>query len=408
MKKFLLRTFMTFSIIFIFIFCFTMILEYKNKEALNSKVNVQIQMNNGQIQVPETPAKVKANYEFSQFYFFTSLGIGLITPVLFYKFGGIEVIKKKNFKHKLIEGGALIILYSFFSEVLIISRVFFSSFYRGRLVGLRHETLLHFTKNYLIEGLFGFVITIPVIAIIYIIYLKRKRWYLISAIIIIKISLISTYIYPYIDEMENDLIVMDEGDLKSKIQGLAKDAGIEDIDIRIIEKSQETASMNAYMTGMGKSRRIVFWDTTLNGLNEEEILSVAAHEMGHYKKNHIQKSTALAILGMLISFILLDKIMKKYKGKDYRKIEYLPHILFIANVIALLSTPIETAYSRKNEIEEDKFAIELTDDSYTNGALEIRFINSNLSPIDVKGLYKWLAYDHPTTRERIELSNESN
>lgn len=408
MKKFLLRTFMTFSIIFIFIFCFTMILEYKNKEALNSKVNVQIQMNNGQIQVPETPAKVKANYEFSQFYFFTSLGIGLITPVLFYKFGGIEVIKKKNFKHKLIEGGALIILYSFFSEVLIISRVFFSSFYRGRLVGLRHETLLHFTKNYLIEGLFGFVITIPVIAIIYIIYLKRKRWYLISAIIIIKISLISTYIYPYIDEMENDLIVMDEGDLKSKIQGLAKDAGIEDIDIRIIEKSQETASMNAYMTGMGKSRRIVFWDTTLNGLNEEEILSVAAHEMGHYKKNHIQKSTALAILGMLISFILLDKIMKKYKGKDYRKIEYLPHILFIANVIALLSTPIETAYSRKNEIEADKFAIELTDDSYTNGALEIRFINSNLSPIDVKGLYKWLAYDHPTTRERIELSNESN
>jgi STE24 endopeptidase len=344
MKKFLLRTFMTFSIIFIFIFCFTMILEYKNKEALNSKVNVQIQMNNGQIQVPETPAKVKANYEFSQFYFFTSLGIGLITPVLFYKFGGIEVIKKKNFKHKLIEGGALIILYSFFSEVLIISRVFFSSFYRGRLVGLRHETLLHFTKNYLIEGLFGFVITIPVIAIIYIIYFKRKRWYLISAIIIIKISLISTYIYPYIDEMENDLIVMDEGNLKSKIQGLAKDAGIEDIDIRIIEKSQETASMNAYMTGMGKSRRIVFWDTTLNGLNEEEILSVAAHEMGHYKKNHIQKSTALAILGMLISFILLDKIMKKYKGKDYRKIEYLPHILFIANVIALLSTPIETAY----------------------------------------------------------------
>lgn len=408
MKKFLLRTFMTFSIIFIFIFCFTMILEYKNKEALNSKVNVQIQMNNGQIQVPETPAKVKANYEFSQFYFFTSLGIGLITPVLFYKFGGIEVIKKKNFKHKLIEGGALIILYSFFSEVLIISRVFFSSFYRGRLVGLRHETLLHFTKNYLIEELFGFLITIPVIAIIYIIYLKRKRWYLISAIIIIKISLISTYIYPYIDEMENDLIVMDEGDLKSKIQGLAKDAGIEDIDIRIIEKSQETASMNAYMTGMGKSRRIVFWDTTLNGLNEEEILSVAAHEMGHYKKNHIQKSTTLAILGMLISFILLDKIMKKYKGKDYRKIEYLPHILFIANVIALLSTPIETAYSRKNEIEADKFAIELTDDSYTNGALEIRFINSNLSPIDVKGLYKWLAYDHPTTRERIELSNESN
>lgn len=408
MKKFLLRTFMTFSIIFIFIFCFTMILEYKNKEALNSEVNVQIHRVNGQIQVPETPPKVEANYEFSQFYFFSSLGIGLITPILFYKFKAIEVIKKKNFKHKLVEGGALIILYSMFSEILIMSKVFFSSFYRGRLVGLRHESLLEFTKNYLFEGLIGFLITLPVIVIIYIIYLKKKRWYLISAIIIILISLAATYLYPYIDEMENDLIVMEEGDLKSKVQYLARNAGIENLDIRIIEKSQETTSMNAYMTGIGNSRRIVFWDTTLNGLKEDEILSVAAHEIGHYKENHIQKSTALAIVGMLICFILLDQIMKKYKGKDYRKIEYLPHILFIVNIMALLATPIETAYSRKNEIEADKFAIELTNDSYTSGALEIRFINSNLSPIDVKGLYKWLAYDHPTTRDRIELSNESN
>ena len=408
MKKFLLRTFMSFSIIFIFIFCTTMILEYKNKDALNSEVNVQIQSVDGKIQVPDTPPKVQANYEFSQFYFFTALGISLITPILFYKFGGIELIKKRAFKHKVVEGIVLIILYSIFSEILIISKVFFSSFYRGRLVGLRHETLLEFIVKYFTEGIIGFLLTVPVILIIYILYLKKKRWYLISAIIMIAISLVATYVYPYIDEIENDLVVMGDGDLKSKIQEIAKKADIQDLDIRVIEKSHETTSMNAYMTGIGNSRRIVFWDTTLNGLNEEEILSVAGHEMGHYKENHIQKSIALAIIGILLSFIILDQIMKRYKGKDYRKIDYLPHILFIVNVMAILATPIETAYSRKNEIEADKFAINLTNDSYTNGALEIRFINSNLSPIDINGLYKWLASDHPTTRERIELSNEGH
>jgi STE24 endopeptidase len=384
-----------------------MLLEYKNKDALKSEVNVQIQMVDEKIQVPDTPPKVQANYEFSQFYFFTALGISLITPILFYKFGGIELIRKRAFKHKVVEGIVLIILYSIFSEILIISKVFFSSFYRGRLVGLRHEALLEFIQNYFTEGTIGFLLTVPVILIIYILFLKKKRWYLISAIIMIVISLVATYVYPYIDEIENDLVVMEDGDLKSKIQDIAKKADIQDLDIRVIEKSQETTSMNAYMTGIGNSRRIVFWDTTLNGLNEEEILSVAGHEMGHYKENHIQKSIALAIVGILLSFIILDQIMKRYKGKDYRKIDYLPHILFIVNVMAILATPIETAYSRKNEIEADKFAIDLTNDSYTNGALEIRFINSNLSPIDVKGLYKWLAYDHPTTRERIELSNES-
>ena len=398
MKKFLLGTLMSFSIIFIFMFCSTMLIEYVNKEELNTKVDVQIEVVDGQIKVP-------ANYEFSKFYYFSSLGIGLLTPILFYKFGGIELIKKKNYKHKLFEGLSLIILYGLFSEILIISKVFFSSFYRGGLVGLRHETLLEFIKSYFTEGIIGFIIALPIAILIYILYLKKKAWYLFSAMVIIILSVATTYVYPYIDEIENDLTVMEDGDLKSKIQDLANKAGTYDIDIRVIEKSQETTSMNAYMTGIGNSRRIVFWDTTISGLNEEEILSIAAHEMGHYKMNHIQKSIALSIVGVLICFVLLDQIMKKYKGKDYRKIEYLPHIIFIVNILLLLVTPIETAYSRKNEIEADKFAIELTNDSYTNGALEIRFINSNLSPIEVNGLYKWLNYDHPTVSDRINLSN---
>ena len=58
------------------------------------------------------------------------------------------------------------------------------------------------------------------------------------------------------------------------------------------------------------------------------------------------------------------------------------------------------------EVEADTFAMEITNDGYTNGALELKFIESNLTPVDVDPVIKWLAYDHPTCRERIELSNE--
>ena len=198
---------------------------------------------------------------------------------------------------------------------------------------------------------------------------------------------------------------MEEGEIKEKVLELAENVGIKDLQVMVIPKSEETNSINAYMTGMGKSRRIVFWDTTLKQLNKQEIISVAAHEMGHYKLKHIQKSMVLSILISLMALILLNAIMEKHKGKNYRNIDNLSKLIFIFNLITLFSTPIEQGYSRKIEIEADKFAIEKTGDYYTNGALEIKFIESNLSPVDVDKLYKYFAYSHPTTKERIELSN---
>ena len=75
------------------------------------------------------------------------------------------------------------------------------------------------------------------------------------------------------------------------------------------------------------------------------------------------------------------------------------------NLISLIVTPMETAYSRKIETQADNFAMEVTNDPVTNGLLEIKFVQSNLTPVDVKGFYKYMAYDHPTAKERIENSN---
>ena len=270
------------------------------------------------------------------------------------------------------------------------------------------ETFLGFFKRYFTESLLDLLIALPVIIIIYIIYLKFKNWYFIAAAILIAVSLVSNYVYPYIDEMQNDLRIMEDGELKEKILALSREAEIDNLEVMVIPKSKETSSMNAYMTGINNSRRIVFWDTTLKGLNEKEILSVAAHEMGHYKLNHIQMSILISSLTTVLTLLVLHNIMRKYKGRNYRTIDNIPQILFALNLIGLLITPLDSAYSRKIEVDADIFAMELTDDGYTNGALEIRFIESNLTPVDVDGLYKWLAYDHPTVKERIELSNEFN
>ncbi|MDS0524748.1 M48 family metallopeptidase [Clostridium sp. SHJSY1] len=406
MKKFLVRTLVGFSLIFIILFALTMALEFKNKSGLTEQVKVEESIVDGQIQVPETPKKVQANYEFSQLYFFCGTLISLGTPILFYYFGGIELIKRMKLKKKIIEGIVLCILYGALSEILLFPKVLFSSFYRARLVGLSNQSFFNFLSDF-IKGLGeDLIFVLPIAVVIYLIFLKRKRWYIWVSGILVSVSLISNYVYPYIDEMENNLVDMEDGELKDKILELSKDAGIENLDIKVIPKSHKTESMNAYMTGIHNSRRIVFWDTTLNKLSEKEILSVAAHEMGHYKLNHIQKSMILGLLGIVMMVLAIHIFMLKSKGREYRIIDNVPRILLILSIISILTAPLETAISRKAEVEADEFAMKVTHDNLTNGLLELKFVESNLTPINVNSLYKWLAYDHPTVKERIENSNK--
>lgn len=406
MRKFLIRTFMSFSIIFILMFGSTMFLEYRNKAKLQEQVKVECQIKDNEIVVPDMPSKVEANLEFSEFYFFTGLTISFLAPILFLHYGGIEIIKKRNLKSKVKEGVLLILVYGIFSEVLIFPKILFSSFYRLRLVGLSSQSFTGFIGDYVKGNIEDLLILMPVGIIIYLIYIKKKNWYIWMAAIIIIVSIGGSYIYPYIDEYTNELVDMEEGELKEKLILLSKEAGIENLEIKVIPKSYKTNSMNAYMTGIHNSRRIVFWDTTLNQLSEKEILSVAAHEMGHYKLNHIRNSMILEMIVLVLTVILVHNILLKIKGREYRTIDNLPFILVVFNILSILISPLETGYSRKIETQADNFAMEVTKDPVTNGMLELRFIESNLTPVDVNKFYKWMAYDHPTCKERIENSNK--
>ncbi|MDD6794420.1 MAG: M48 family metalloprotease [Clostridiaceae bacterium] len=406
MKKFLCRTFLTFSFMFILLFLVTMAFEYTNKENLNSEVNVKYTVEeSGKIQVPDMPPKVKVNYWYSNVYYFTSLAMTIVLPILFVKFGGIEIIKKCRFKRKVIEGIVFFLLYDLFSLVITFPKILFSSFYRAKLVGLSNESFSGFMWRFTKSNLMNLGISLLIFTVVYLFFIKKKRWYIYIIALSLIISFGGSYLYPYFDEIENDLVEMEDGELKTEIVNLANEAGIDGLDVRVVEKSSSTNSINAYMTGIGNTRRIVFWDTTLK-LSHKDILSIAAHEMGHYKLKHIQKGTVLSMIMAIILVLVIHFTLKKLKGNNYRVMENVPLIILMINIISILSSPIETAYIRRQEYEADEYAMEMTMDPYTNGKLEVQFINTNLTPVDVNSVYKWLCYDHPTVKERIEHSNK--
>jgi len=207
---------------------------------------------------------------------------------------------------------------------------------------------------------------------------------------------------------------MSDKKLEQKVITLAERSGINDAQLYVVDKSKETKTMNAYMTGIFNTKRIVIWDTTLTGLNEREVLVVVAHEIGHYVLGHIPKSIALGFFGILLVLYLVNKtcvvIVKRLKGnfgiRNISDMATIPLILVVINIYTFIATPLENAYSRHIELEADRFAIELTKDNFSNATTEIKFLESNLSIPKPGLLFKLWNYDHPTVEERINFSNE--
>ncbi|MEQ8154401.1 MAG: M48 family metalloprotease [Clostridiaceae bacterium] len=411
MKKFLFKLLIMVSVIFFITMVFTLVLESRYKEQLTIARTVKINIENNKIVPPvESPVSI-VNYNFSKGFFLISLISTLILPVFLLNSGIGEIFDKKfkESKKYLKDGFIMGVLYYLTSSAVFFPIAFFSGFYRLKLVGLLNYKFFQWIIDYLKNEFFGLLLASLIFGIVYYIFKKYKLWPVLLILFSITVTITGIFIFPLtIDPLLNKISPMENKSLELKIKELAKENGIDDIGVYQVEMSRETSSLNAYMTGIFSSRRIVIWDTVLHSLDDKEILSIVAHEIGHYNLNHIPKGASLEFILSLFTYgtayIISAKISEK-RGRDVKGAYGILYILVISTFIGMLLNPISLYYSRKAEIEADKFAIEATKDNLTNGILEIRFMESNLSPYDVDYWYKVLRYDHPTTKERIDLSN---
>ncbi|WP_238904239.1 M48 family metallopeptidase [Clostridium sp. YIM B02506] len=412
MKKVLSQLLVFVTIVFFITAGVTLFIEYKNKESLGEKSKIEIKIENNKIIVPEETSIVKTNYIFSKNYFVIRTILAILIPIFILKSSLLEYAEElfnKKIKNNFSQGVIMGIAYTIINFVILFPIAFFSSFYRLKLVGLLNYGFIDWLLDLLKGEILNLVIFSLFLGISFYIIKSIKRWILSLGVLYALIMIFGVFIYPVvIDPLINDIKPVSDKALETKIINLAEKNGIKNLKVYEIKKSDETSALNAYMTGIFSTKRIVIWDTTLQSLNEDEILSVVAHEIGHYKLNHIPKGMVLeAVLSMITygsSIILL--LMINRKSRRALKGPYgLGYVLLYSTIISMVTSPISLYYSRKIEIEADRFAIEATNDNLTNGILELRFMETNLSPYNVDEWYKILRFDHPTAKERIELSN---
>lgn len=242
-----------------------------------------------------------------------------------------------------------------------------------------------------------------------------RRWWLYTGLLLLPFAFIVAVVMPVvIDPLFNDFHPMADKDLEKKILALAERAGIEGSRVFVVDKSKDTKQVNAYVTGLGGTKRIVLWDTLLHRLDEQEILFIVGHEMGHYVLHHVIQGTLVAVALGFLGLWLLDRgarwVLAASGGRmgfdRLDDIASLPLLLLGVNLLYLILAPLGLVFSRHCEHEADRFGLEITENNQAAARSFVDLQRENLG-VPWPGLfYKVWRGSHPSLGERIEFCND--
>ncbi len=308
------------------------------------------------------------------------------------------------------------IIYSIIEALIYFPLDLYTGFFRMHHFGLSNQTF----NQWLVEFIKSFMVnTVIVAAIIWIpfIIIKKcpRRWWLYLALATIPYLFAISYIQPVIiDPVFNQYKSVEDANLSAKIDQLLEETSIENCQVYQVDKSKETNQMNAYMTGVFNTKRIVLWDTTINYLNTDEVLGVTAHEIGHYLMGHIWKSIIIGGFGSIILLYIVYRLSNwfliKSKGRwGFAKLSDVaayPLIILMINVMLFVSAPVINAYSRSIEMEADRFELELTQNNFATATATVKLHQQSLTMPEPGYVYMLWTYDHPTYKSRVDFANE--
>jgi STE24 endopeptidase len=226
-------------------------------------------------------------------------------------------------------------------------------------------------------------------------------------------SIFITYVSPYVIEpLFNKFTPLDDVDLRENAIRVAAKAGINVSKVLKMDESKRSRHTNAYFTGLGKTKRIVLFDTLLQGMNQDEILAVLAHEIGHWKRRHLVKGMFLFQLLSLVTLFVAyrsaaDGFLASLFG-IYQDNFFVSLVLFglLADVAMFFLKPAFNALNRRFENEADRFSCALEGRADAMIAALVKLSRENLSNLYPHPLYVLFHYSHPPVVQRIREIRE--
>lgn len=308
------------------------------------------------------------------------------------------------------------VLFTLVTFVLGLPLAWYEGFVREHAYGLSSQTATKWWSDQLISLAIGCVFLAATLWFPY--WLLRKsprRWWLWTGLASIPLLAFILFVTPiWIEPLFNKFGPMKDKVLERQILDLAGRAGIEGSRVYEVAKSEDTKTVNAYVTGIGDTKRIVLWDTILAKLEDREILLVMGHEMGHYVLNHVPQLIALGsvvvLFGLWVVHRLAGGLIARYQGRfgfsELADVASVPLMALLFSLVSLLLSPVLLAVSRHDEHESDRFGLEITRDNHACATAFVKLQKENLSVPRPGLLYKLWRASHPPLGERIDFCNE--
>ena len=291
------------------------------------------------------------------------------------------------------------------------------SFYSNFVIESRYEfntsTKLLFFKDNLISLLLTIMVVSLLSLVFFYIVSFQNLWWLLMSFAIFSLIIISMFIYPtYISPIFNKFKKLQNENIKDEIKDLSERTDFSIENLFVMDRSKRSKHPNAYFTGFSKNRRIVFYDTLIDLLSPKEIKAVLAHEIGHYKHNHITKSLGISTFIIFIGMFLISQLVN---NSNYLEILNLNNsassqliaLFFTYQIISFFTDPFFSTLSRKNEYEADMFASKQVQKEYLISSL-VKLYKSNLSFLIPNKFYAIFYFSHPTVLERINNLRSNN
>lgn len=307
---------------------------------------------------------------------------------------------------------ALLAIFGLVSGLLDLPFTLYSTFRIEERFGFNKMTFKLWLGDLLKSTLVGVLIGLPIVALI--LWLMGSTgvwWWLWAWGAWMVFNLLILVLYPtVIAPLFNKFQPLEDETLKARVTALMQRCGFAAKGLFVMDGSKRSAHANAYFTGFGASKRVVFYDTLLKQLNPAEVDAVLAHELGHFKHKHIIKRIVSMFAMSLAGFALLGWLSTQvwfYTGLGVRPNmtggnDALALLLFllVVPVFSFFISPIFALFSRKHEFEADAYAIAQTDGKDLQSAL-LKLYQDNASTLTPDPLFVKFYYSHPPASERL-------
>lgn len=374
----------------------------KNKHAVPTQFAEKISLEEHQKAADYTVTKINTGRKFNVLDLAILLGWTLL--------GGIEWLANlsQSFNQGPISTGLIFFaIFTLINLVLGLPQSIYNTFVVEERFGFNRTTPKTFVVD-LIKGIaVGGLIGLPILALILWIMINQENWWIMAWAVVTAFQLIMIWAYPtVIAPLFNKFTALEDGEVKEKVEQLLKRTGFESKGLFVMDASKRSGHGNAYFTGFGKNKRIVFFDTLLENLSANEIEAVLAHELGHFKRKHIVKMLTRSILFSLAGFFVLNLLSTSpmfYLGHGVQTMA--PHVtlllfMLVSGIYTFFLTPIFSWMSRKHEFEADEFAAQYSSASDLITAL-VKLYKENASTLTPDPTYSAFYHSHPPALIRV-------